>query len=62
MINLAETLSTDSVLLRVDLYELSDRILVGELTNYPGGGVEKFVPRSFSKKLYSILRSKNEIE
>lgn len=57
MIELAEKLSRDSDLLRVDLYELTDRIVVGELTNYPGGGVEKFKPRSFSKELYSLLRT-----
>jgi hypothetical protein len=55
MIDLAEKLSNDSDLLRVDLYDLGDRIVFGELTNYPGGGVEKFAPRSFSKSLYSLL-------
>jgi len=57
MIDLAEKLSNDSDLLRVDLYDLGDRIVVGELTNYPGGGVEKFAPRSFSKSLYLLLQS-----
>ena len=55
MIDLAEKLSNESDLLRVDLYDLGDRIVFGELTNYPGGGVEKFAPRSFSKFLYSLL-------
>jgi hypothetical protein len=52
MIELAEKLSLSSDLIRVDLYDLKDRVLFGELTNYPGGGVEKFQPRSFSRQLY----------
>jgi hypothetical protein len=57
MIQVAEKLSQNSDLLRVDLYDLGDRIVVGELTNYPGGGVEKFAPRSFSMDLYVRLQA-----
>lgn len=62
MIHLSEKLSSGSDLLRVDLYDLDNRIIFGELTNYPGGGVEKFRPRSFSKSLYSLQRTNRHIE
>jgi hypothetical protein len=38
MIELAETLSAGTDLIRVDLYETSDGVKFGELTNYPGAG------------------------
>ena len=38
MIALAERLARDTDFLRVDLYALTDRIVVGELTSYPAGG------------------------
>lgn len=36
--------------LRVDLYDLGSRIVVGELTNYPYGGILPVRPRSFDKE------------
>ena len=38
MVSLAETLARPVDFLRVDLYRIGDRILVGELTNYPAAG------------------------
>ncbi len=49
MIDLAERLSADTDFVRVDLYLLPDRIVVGELTNYPAGGDSPFHPRSFDE-------------
>jgi hypothetical protein len=47
MIALAEELARPVDMLRVDLYAVGDRIVVGELTNYPGGGHHYFEPPSF---------------
>ena len=44
MISVAEVLSAGTDFLRVDLYATSKGVRFGELTNYPGGGIEKFTP------------------
>jgi hypothetical protein len=43
--------------LRVDLYDLGDRVLVGELTPYPGGGNASFHPLSLDADLGSMWRT-----
>jgi hypothetical protein len=47
MIELAERLGAQTDFVRVDLYALPDRIVFGELTNYPAGGYAPFVPPRF---------------
>jgi hypothetical protein len=42
MIQIATKLSADFVFCRVDLYEMNDRVLFGEITLHPGGGLEPF--------------------
>jgi hypothetical protein len=44
MCDIASKLSEDTDFVRVDLYDLHDRIYFGELTNYPGDGLERFDP------------------
>lgn len=56
MIVLAELLSNSVDFVRVDFYDLGNRIVFGELTNYPGGGLEKFNPSELGLHLGSILR------
>ncbi len=48
MIELARHLGRDTDFVRVDLYQLADRVVVGELTNYPAGGDSPFYPESFN--------------
>jgi hypothetical protein len=48
MISIAERLGSDTDFVRVDLYALPDRIVFGELTNYPAGGDSPFFPPSFN--------------
>ena len=43
----AESLSSDFSFIRVDLYLIGDKVYFGELTNFPGNGLETFYPRSF---------------
>ena len=38
MLSLAQDLAEEFDFVRVDLYEIEDRVLVGELTHYPAGG------------------------
>ncbi|MEF2978980.1 ATP-grasp fold amidoligase family protein [Subtercola sp. YIM 133946] len=53
MIELAETLARDTDFVRVDLYHLPDRVVVGELTSYPAGGDSPFDPVSFDAEFGS---------
>jgi hypothetical protein len=48
MIDVAERLGADTDFVRVDLYHLDDRVVVGELTNYPAAGNSPFHPESFN--------------
>ena len=53
MIRLAETLGADTDFVRVDLYDLGDRVVFGELTSYPAGGNSPFEPESFNAEFGS---------
>lgn len=53
MLDVARRLSAGTDFLRVDLYDLGSRIVFGELTNYPAGGLRKFDPASFDVTLGS---------
>jgi hypothetical protein len=46
-VEIAERLGHGTDFVRVDLYLLPDRIVVGELTSYPAGGDSPFFPASF---------------
>jgi hypothetical protein len=48
MIDVAQRLGRDTDFVRVDLYALPERIVVGELTNYPAGGNSPFEPETFN--------------
>lgn len=50
MIEVAERLGTGTDFVRVDLYDLGDRIVFGELTSYPAGGDSPFQPESFNEE------------
>jgi hypothetical protein len=53
MIAKAEKLARSFEFLRIDYYCLGDRLYIGELTNYPGAGFERFIPSQFSEELGS---------
>lgn len=44
MLRLAMELSKDCPFLRVDFYEIKGRLYIGELTFFPGAGLEQFRP------------------
>ena len=46
MIKTAEILSKNEKFIRVDLYDLGYKIVFGELTLYPGAGLERFSPNN----------------
>lgn len=47
MIRIAQQLSSNLDFARIDLYSHMDKIYFGEITHYPGNGMEKFTPQSF---------------
>lgn len=51
MLALSLKLAEPFEFLRVDCYVQGERIYVGELTNYPGAGFERFIPHSFALEL-----------
>jgi hypothetical protein len=51
MIALALKLAAPFEFLRVDLYLCEGRLIVGELTSYPGAGFERFIPSDFALEL-----------
>lgn len=62
MIGIARTLATGLAFVRVDLYEVEDRILVGEMTHFPSAGAPRFDPRSFDDELGAVWRDRRPID
>ena len=58
MIAIAERLSAGFKFLRVDLYNVKDKIYFGELTFYPAAGMGAFVPEDWDGKLGTLLKIK----
>ena len=55
MLQLAECLSKGVPFLRVDFYEVAGRVYFGELTFFPGSGMEKFYPEEWDLKLGELI-------
>ena len=55
MIRLAEVLSQGIPFVRVDFYDVEDKIYFGELTFFPGSGFEEFSPEIWDEKLGSYI-------
>lgn len=54
MIKIAEQLGQEFSFIRVDLYNLGDRIVFGEMTVAPASGAGKFVPQEYDYKFGSL--------
>ncbi len=55
MVALAEKLSAGIPFVRVDFYEVNGQVYFGEMTFYPGNGLEEFTPFEWDEKLGSWL-------
>lgn len=55
MIKIARKLTQGQKFLRVDLYNVSGKIYFGELTFYPGSGLNAFTSDEWDKKIGSSL-------
>jgi hypothetical protein len=51
MLAVAAELGAGFDFIRVDLYDVSEKVFFGEVTPYPGGGLDRFVPASFDAEL-----------
>ncbi|MBQ7410442.1 MAG: glycosyl transferase [Clostridia bacterium] len=56
MVEFAELLGKDIPFIRVDFYEVTGKIYFGELTFYPGSGVEEFSPEEWDYKLGELIK------
>jgi hypothetical protein len=56
MIHLAEKLSIGLKFVRVDLYEVQGKVYFGELTFYPGNGLEMFSPSKYDSEIGKYLQ------
>jgi hypothetical protein len=56
MLELAELLGAPFDYVRVDLYKWQDRVIVGELTHYPGKGYAAFEPMELEREMGSYWR------
>ena len=56
MKSISEKLADGVDFVRVDLYDLRDRVVFGELTNYPSSGIGRFSPVAWDAKFGSYWR------
>ena len=56
MIALAKKVSKDFPFVRVDFFEIDDKVYFSELTFYPGGGFNKINPPSVDRQWGSYIK------
>ena len=56
MIRLAEELSKNIPFVRSDFYEINGQLYFGELTFYPGSGLEEFTPPEWDRRLGELIK------
>ncbi len=61
MIRVAQSLGEGFDFVRIDLYEVGERVLVGEMTHFPGAALERFSPRGFDLELGEVWRNRRPI-
>ena len=55
MISFAQALAEDLPFVRVDFYEIANKPLFGEMTFYPGSGLERFTPDSYNRVFGELM-------
>lgn len=56
MVGICRTLSKIAPFIRVDLYDINDRIYFGEITFYPNSGLGTFTPQKWDRILGDLLK------
>lgn len=60
MLYIARRLSEYFDYIRIDLYSIGSRVYLGEMTHYPGSGMERFTPESYDFDLGKYWQKSNE--
>ena len=60
MIEISKKLSNDFNFCRVDLYESNNNIYFGEITLFPGGGVELFKTYKMDLEMGNLIQLLND--
>ena len=60
MVKFAETLSKDIPFVRIDFYDVKGHLYFGEITFYPGSGMEEFEPKHWDDILGGWLMLPSE--
>ena len=60
MLEIAKLLSTPFPFVRVDFFCLKNKLYLGELTFFPGAGIEKFEPQEWDRRLGDLLKLPKE--
>lgn len=55
MIKISERLSKDFPFVRVDFFDINNKLYIGEMTFYPGGGYNSYSPFEWNYKLGQLL-------
>lgn len=56
MLNLARILAENIPFVRIDFYEINEKVYFGEITFFPASGLEKFIPEEWDTVLGSWIR------
>lgn len=56
MLQISERLAEGIPFVRIDLFEVDGKVYFGEMTFYPGSGMEEFTPREWDVKLGEMLK------
>jgi len=56
MVEIARKLAKPFPFVRIDFYEIGEQVLLGEMTFYPGGGLEPFTPVEWDYKLGDYIQ------
>ena len=59
---IAERLSQNNPFLRVDLYEVNEKVYFGEMTFYPASGLGRFTPEDWDHKMGEWLELPSKIK
>ena len=62
MKRIAERLSQNNPFLRVDLYEVNEKVYFGEMTFYPASGLGRFTPEDWDHKMGEWLELPSKIK
>ena len=62
MINMAEKLSADIPFVRVDFYNINNKVYFGEMTFFPAAGFGILEPKSWDNKMGKMIKLKSNAE